>query len=68
MVTTKLDNFKELQEKVTFEVLPLTTLSGLTFWFAVEIRHTTEPIILNIGPGCINHNDACDILKSFVED
>jgi hypothetical protein len=68
MVTTQLGNFRELQEKITYEVLPVTTLRGLTFWYAFEVRHDPVPSILTIGCGCEHQENAVEILKAFVED
>ena len=51
----------------TFEVLPLTTNSGQTFWFATEIINQGE-LVVPFGPGCINKTDAETLLNAFLED
>ena len=52
---------------IEYEVLPMTTSSGNTFWFACEILHEESDKIVVLGFGCVDKIDAETILYSFLE-
>jgi hypothetical protein len=52
----------------TYEVLPLTTISGKTFWFACEVFDTIPFNLVTIGPGCPEKENAQEILDSFLDE